>query len=420
MKQRLLLLFVLLVIGNRCLIAQKLPQKDLRDILKSLAKNNLSSVDSDTIERQKTYLNFLPVVGYSPPYGFLAGTSLSVSRILGNTGEPLVSSALLNLSVTTKNQTIFIARSNVYLPGGKWILQGDWRVLFFTQPTYGTGTYFNGIDRLNLNGAPVQLDRDAQDMDFNYIRFYQSIYRRIRGSFYAGLGLFADHHFNIDDRELSLDPNSLSYTAHYVHNTLNDIPIRRTTANGVSLNVLWDSRDNPINTYKGWYAQLGYRMNTSWLGSNAASQTFAYDLRFYLHPDKAKKENILAIWNWGQLLTAGKLPYLALPSIAWDTYNRSGRGYIQGRFRGEDMMYSEAEYRFPITQNRLVGGVVFVNGTSASSRLSKQPLLHTIALGYGAGLRLKMSKKTRTNLTMDIGLGQKGSSGIFFNLQEFF
>lgn len=420
MKQRLLLLFFFFAIASASILAQTIPQKDIRDVLRSLGKNNLSGVDTGTIERQKTYMNFLPVVGYSPPYGFLAGTSLALSRILSTSGDPLVSSALLSLSVTTKNQTIFIARSNVYLPGGNWILQGDWRVLFFTQPTYGTGTYFSGADRVNLNTMSVQLSREAQEMDFNYIRFYQSVYRRINGNFYGGLGLFADHHFNVDDKELKLDPLAPNYTAHYVNNTINNIPLNRSTANGLSLNLLWDSRDNPINTYKGWYAQLGYRVNTSWLGSNTPSQTFSYDLRFYLRPDKAKKENILAIWNWGQLLTAGKLPYLAMPSIAWDTYNRSGRGYIQGRFRGEDMMYSEAEYRFPITQNRLLGGVLFVNGTSASSRLSRQPLLHTIALGYGAGLRLKMSKKTRTNITMDIGLGQKSSSGIFFNLQEFF
>ncbi len=420
MKQRLLLLLILLFLASASLLAQTVPQKDVRDLLRSFGKSNLTEVVADTIERQKTYMNFLPVVGYSPPYGFLAGTSLSLSRILGSSGEPLVSSALLNLSVTTKNQTIFIARSNVYLPGGKWILQGDWRVLFFTQPTYGTGTYFSGIDRLNLNGTPVQLDRVKQEMDFNYIRFYQSVYRRINRSFYGGLGLFADHHFNIDDKALNLDPATPNYTAHYINNTLNNIPLKRSTANGLSLNLLWDSRDNSINTYKGWYAQLGYRVNTSWLGSNTPSQTLSYDVRFFLHPDKAKKENILAIWNWGQFLTGGKLPYLAMPSIAWDTYNRSGRGYIQGRFRGEDMLYSEAEYRFPITQNRLLGGVLFVNGTSASSRLSRQPVLHTVAIGYGAGLRLKMSKKNRTNITMDIGLGQKGSSGIFFNLQEFF
>jgi hypothetical protein len=419
MKQRLLLLILTgFMVG--AVLGQTVPQKDMKDILRTIVKNNLNSFEVDSFERKKTYLNVLPVIGYSPPYGFLAGAGVSLNRILGNTGAPLVSSALVNVSVTTKNQTIFIARSNVYLPGGDWILQGDWRILFFSQPTYGTGIYFGGTDRPLINGNRYAASREAQYMDFNYIRFYQTVYRRLNASLYAGLGIAVDHHFNIRDLALDLASPQPNYTAHYLNNLRNNFPLNRTTANGLTLNLLWDSRDNPINTYEGWYAQLGYRMNTALLGSNSPSQVFTYDVRFYLHPDKTKRENILAIWNWGQLLTNGKLPYLAMPSIAWDTYNRSGRGYIQGRFRGENMMYSEAEYRFPITRNRLLGGVVFVNGTTASGNLSSQPLLHTIALGYGAGLRVKMSKKTRTNVTVDLGLGQKGASAIFINLQEFF
>ena len=415
---------LLLLILTGCIVhfsnAQSVPQKDVKDILRAITKNNLTTVEVDTLERNRTYLNILPVVGYSPPYGFLAGAGVSLGRILGSTGTPLVSSALVNVSVTTKNQTIFIARSNVYLPGGDWILQGDWRLLFFTQPTYGTGIYFGGTDQVSLNGNPVTLRRDEQDMEFNYVRFYQSVFRRIQGSLYAGIGLSVDHHFNIDDQTLDLNNAQPNYTAHYLNNIRNNIPLTRTTAKGLSLNVLWDNRDNPINTYEGWYAQLGYRMNTRFLGSNVPSQVFSYDLRFYLHPKPSSKEHVFALWNWGQILTSGKLPYLAMPSIAWDTYNRSGRGYIQGRFRGESMLYSEAEYRFPLTRNRLLGGVVFLNGTTASAKLSGQSLLRAVALGYGAGLRVKMSKKTRTNVTVDMGFGQKGSSGIFINLQEFF
>ena len=101
-------------------------------------------------------------------------------------------------------------------------------------------------------------------------------------------------------------------------------------------------------------------------------------------------------------------------------YNRSGRGYVQGRIRGENFWYGETEYRFPITKNGLLGGVGFMNLSSASNLALKQQLWDAYALGYGLGLRVKMSKRTNTNISVDMGLGKNGSGGIYFNLQETF
>ena len=47
-------------------------------------------------------------------------------------------------------------------------------------------------------------------------------------------------------------------------------------------------------------------------------------------------------------------------------YGNTGRGFIQGRFRGKNFVYGEAEYRFGITRNRLLGGVVFSNAQSVT------------------------------------------------------
>jgi len=114
----------------------------------------------------------------------------------------------------------------------------------------------------------------------------------------------------------------------------------------------------------------------------------------------------------------GNVPYLALPAIGWDTYNRSGRGFIQGRYRGLDMMYNEAEYRFPITKNGLLGGALFVNATNASSY--DQKLFEKVAVGFGGGIRIQFDNRSRTNLGIDFGMGSDRSSGIYFNLQETF
>ena len=39
-------------------------------------------------------------------------------------------------------------------------------------------------------------------------------------------------------------------------------------------------------------------------------------------------------------------------SLADDQKSRSGRGYLAGRYRGENLLYGEIEYRFPILKRR--------------------------------------------------------------------
>ena len=63
---------------------------------------------------------------------------------------------------------------------------------------------------------------------------------------------------------------------------------------------------------------------------------------------------VFAVWatTW---FTFGTPPYLELPAIGWDTYQRSGRGYPQGRVRGENQIYLEGEYRVSAVARRVLG-----------------------------------------------------------------
>jgi ethanolamine utilization protein EutA (predicted chaperonin) len=55
---------------------------------------------------------------------------------------------------------------------------------------------------------------------------------------------------------------------------------------------------------------------------------------------------------------------------------------------------------------------------SVSERQGKP--LQSILAGYGAGIRIKLSKHSNTNVAIDYGIGQGGSKGIFMNLGEVF
>jgi len=107
-----------------------------------------------------------------------------------------------------------------------------------------------------------------------------------------------------------------------------------------------------------------------------------------------------------------------MPSTGWDPFSNTGRGYIQGRFRSKNLVYTEAEYRFKVLRNGLIGGVVFGNAQTVTDWPSNS--FNSLALGAGAGVRLKFNKHSRTNVCIDYAFGQGGSQGVFVNLGEVF
>jgi hypothetical protein len=112
-------------------------------------------------------------------------------------------------------------------------------------------------------------------------------------------------------------------------------------------------------------------------------------------------------------VTSGVQPYLTLPSVGWDAAGTTGRGYVQGRWRGSAVVYAEAEWRFRITDNGLLGGAVFVNAETfsrpafayASVNEPSVNLFQYVRPAGGFGARIMMSKESRTNLRVDFAWG---------------
>jgi Omp85 superfamily domain len=365
--------------------------------------------------------SLLPIVGYSPANGFVIGGAVSITEFHGDPKTTSLSSALLNASFTSKKQILLNLRFDYFTKENKWYISGDNRLLFFAQPTYGLGIYGlqNQAYTFGLNGSDVSRTDSEQPMRFNYIRLYETFSRRVYKKWYAGLGLMIDIDFNIKDQALKVDTPNQYITSNYFYSKAKGFDTAHYSANGLSVQVINDSRDNPVNAYKGGYIFVSFRANAVALGSTQSSTMLYYDFRKYFGVSSRIPRNVLAFWFWGTMVTSGNMPYLALPAITWDTYNRSGRGYIQGRFRGTNMLYEEAEFRYRISRNGLFGGVLFTNFTTASNPFTNQKVFNTVAPGYGFGLRIMMNKKDRTNIAIDYGRGD-GFSGIYFNIRETF
>ncbi|MBK6537008.1 MAG: BamA/TamA family outer membrane protein [Ignavibacteria bacterium] len=190
-------------------------------------------------------------------------------------------------------------------------------------------------------------------------------------------------------------------------------------SSGLVLNTNFDSRDNTINPYKGIMADLKYYLYNKVLGSDKNRQTLNYEFRAYKSFSKESKY-VLAFWTMGNFTLNGETPYLSLFSNGWDKFNTTGRAYIQGRFRGNDLLYAEIENRFSLTKNGLLGLVLFANAVSISNPDAKVKLMDHIEPAAGFGLRIKFDKYSRTNICVDFGIGTHGSKTVFLNIGEIF
>lgn len=365
----------------------------------------------------------LPAVASNPANGWMFGLAPSATWYMGNPENTKLSNLVGNLLYTTKKQWIFSVRSNIFLSENSLILIGDWRYFLTSQPTFGLGS---------SSPNEVQLDPyfpsnngvlwGEQQMDFTLIRFYEAVLKRISDTnFYLGLGYHLDIHSKIENF-LSEEQNPVNgQFSHDAYNISHGFDVDSYTLSGITLNAVFENRDVAVSPYEKNFAWISYKVNPSFLGSDQSSSTLLLDYRHYFNLNPQRKRHLIGIWAYGNFLVSGNLPYMNLPSLGWDMFGRTGRGYAQGRFRGESMLYSEVEYRFPLQQNKeTFGGTLFFNANSFGNKFNGEKLLANINPGYGVGLRVMINKVNRTTISADYAFGREGNSGFYLNINESF
>ena len=374
-----------------------LPQRDVMDVISRVLHGEPKLTNAADSERPpKVALTVLPAFSVNPTVGVLFGVSGNAVTRLGTVPKTNLSTISASVNYTTKKQFNVLVRTNVFTPGNAWKLEGDWRYLDTNQPTYGLG--------------PAQPTELEAPMDFNLLRFYETVYRAAVKNMLVGVGYHLNYYFDIVDRN-AVAGFDTPFRAYNGGST-----VTTSTSSGVSLNLLADTRDNPINATRGHYARLGVRDFPTWLGSDDDWQSVEAEMRVYPRLD-ARGRSVLALWGLAWL-TFGRPPYLELPAIGWDYNNRSGRGYVQGRIRANDLLYGEAEYRRTLSSDGMWGVAAFLNLTSASDPGTNA--LQAPDVGGGVGLRVLLNKHSATNITIDIGFGAKGSWGFFMGTGEAF
>jgi outer membrane protein assembly factor BamA len=379
-------------------------------------------------KKGEVFLIATPIVSINPAFGFMYGAGSVISVFLGDPSSTSISSGSGSISYTTKNQLLTYINYIAYTENNKWILNGDWRYLDSSQPTFGLGT---GPESSKLASNGFEYDdhifskpiSGAQDMSFRLIRFYETVSRRITDKMFIGIGYHLDLFTHIHDKLLDLTSVPPVITSFHAYNIKYGYSQTSNSVSGISLNVSYDSRDNQNNAYKGDYARVSFRINPEVLGSEKNSTMLMADYRRFIDLSKDHR-NMLCIWGLANIVTSGTVPYMALPALAEDQNNKTGRGYAQGRFRGQKLLYGEVEYRKHLISRRgnpdFLGMVIFVNSLTATNPDADIPLFKYLNMGAGTGVRIMINKKARTNFGIDYGIGNYGSSGIYLKLNESF
>ena len=368
--------------------------KDLTDVVSHLFHKNKAN-KLDTLHNPRKYnYSIVPAAGYTLQTGFAGIVSATLGFYNYEENDAKLSNIASSITYSEYNQVILPLNANIWFNKSNYNFVSDNRYISYPSSIYGLG------GRTDPN--------KARTINFSGLKLHNKLVKSFSTNWLAGLGLYYDQFWDIS----VLDP-----TTKRISTLIQKELGKSETAVGPIADILYDSRTNQINPDKGTFFTLLYRYNATQLGSDNDWQSLIIDTRKYFKfPENS--QNILAFWNLEWLTLSGKIPYLIMPSTGWDDQYNSGRGYIQSRFRGRNMSYLESEYRFQISRNGLFGGVVFANVQSYSGDLSST--YATLLPGYGAGLRFKINKHSRTNICLDYGIGKNGSGGFYVNLGEVF
>ena len=368
-------------------------ERDMSDVIHSLTKKKKVDTANDSINERKYHFSFVPAVGYTLQTGFAGVISANLAYETDTNQTTKVSSISTSFTYSQYKQSIIPFLLDVWTKDNKYNIISDNRFIQYPSDIYGLGGKTDPNQGITIN--------------FSGLKLHETLLRSINKNLFVGVGIYYDNFWNIKADSLKRR-EAIRFTRKLGKNEI---------ASGIAFKVLYDNRLNQINPAKGFFANVVLRSNSKFMGSQSNWQSLLVDVRKYVaFPHNSK--NVLAFWSMDWVTVNGTPNYLLLPSTGWDDQYNTGRGYIQGRFRGDNMYYVESEYRFKISRDGLFGGVAFVNAEKFSGEISKQ--FSSIAPGYGVGVRLKLNKFSATNLCIDYGFGENGSRGFFVNIGEVF
>ncbi|MEM8969493.1 MAG: BamA/TamA family outer membrane protein [Bacteroidota bacterium] len=325
-----------------------------------------------------------PFAGYSPEtsWQFGVGGKLLFPPTADSTRTSFIA---MSLRYTLNNQIITTPEYTVFSRREQFIHRGELAFRKFPQFYYGIG-----------NASP---ESNEELFSYTELGVEHLTYRRVYKKLYAGLGFRYTETYDLD-----LDPDG----ALSAEVPLGAEPYRSV---GLDVGVMLDNRNNVLNTTSGILAEFRQRVHRKALGSDFDYSVGVLDVRNYWKPF-ARRNDIVAVQLFGYF-SQGETPFIELAALGGDMIMR---GYYEGRYRDNNLLAGQAEYRCHIWKN--LGAVGFV-GIGDVARRFGEFSLSDIKPSVGAGLRYALIPEENLNIRLDFAVGQ-GTSNFYINIAEAF
>lgn len=335
--------------------------------------------DSKTID-----MSYLPTAFYTPEKKFGAGLLvIGLYKTQGATKQEQPSSLVIN-SFASSNGSYGVEFENM-----TFFNQGKHRLLFEIELHNESAVYYGqGIDAGNN-------DANKHEFDEQLYRFSPSFMTRMADNFFIGIGADISH-AKADD--LKHEPTNTPISSNRL--------LPSNTSTGVVISSSYDSRDYRLNASKGWLLKL----DAGWYHNNEYSSFSTYNAEIANYIDLSGTAPGLIAWQVQGRFSDGDVPWNYLPDLGGSS---AMRGYIKGRYRDEQMMMAQIEYRLPIYHR--FGMVFWGAGGSVAPTISK--LSDELLGSYGTGFRFNL--KDNINLRFDVGVG-KNDTNFYLNVNEVF
>src|SRR6185295_5954450 len=170
------------------------PQKDMIDLLNKLSKADQKQIDSSRMKK-KFQFSLIPVAGSAAGGGRAVATAFNAAFYTGHESTTSLSTITFSPWFTFDGKFVLPFRSLVWLPNDVLLSKGDTRFMVYPQYTWGLGGNTHPDEKVLL--------------EYNYLRFYHSLLKKVGKKTFFGAGYALDYHFNVrseTDSTLSINP----------------------------------------------------------------------------------------------------------------------------------------------------------------------------------------------------------------------
>ncbi|MBK9450947.1 MAG: BamA/TamA family outer membrane protein [Bacteroidetes bacterium] len=326
----------------------------------------------------------VPTIGFAPETRLYFGAvALFTLRFWQDDSLTRLSSAKAEVSYTLNKQLITEVGWNLFTRKNKLAFDGLVGFRKFPENYWGIGAAMpkTAVERVDM----TRLEVEARGL------------RSIRNNMYLGMRLKMQNVFKVvPDSGGSIE-------------TLQPPGYDGGFSMGIGPAFSLDTRDNPLNPKKGIYLSLSSLGFGRFVGSEFGFTRTEVDLRKYLRPFP---RHVLAVQCY-TLLQTGTPPLRLLGLVGSD---REMRGYYQGRYRDQNLLAFQAEYRMPLFWR--FGLTAFV-GAGEVWNWNNPYQMEVFKFTTGGGLRFLMDKKDNVNLRLDFAVGN-GTTGFYVAFGEAF